>query len=100
MDYTGQNCGDYLIIDKKSDKKERARYLWEAHFEGYTKKLYVRQDNFSKGNVHNPEKSDKYGFLCDEKKMQIKIYILFGKIWNEDVMTQMMQAMLAMELKE
>lgn len=50
MDYTGQkflqNCGDYLIIDKKSDKKERARYLWEAHFEGYTKKLYVRQDNF------------------------------------------------------
>lgn len=68
MDYTGQkflqNCGDYLIIDKK----ERARYLWEAHFEGYTKKLYVRQSNFSKGNVHNPEKPDKYGFLCDEKK--------------------------------
>ena len=31
MDYTGQkflqNCGDYLIIDKKSDKKERARYI-------------------------------------------------------------------------
>lgn len=53
MDYTGQNCGDYLIIDKK----ERVRYLWEAHFEGYTKKLYVRQDNFSKGNVHNPEKT-------------------------------------------
>lgn len=52
MDYTGQkflqNCGDYLIIDKKSDKKERTRYLWEAHFEGYTKKLYVRQDNFSR----------------------------------------------------
>ena len=90
MDYTGQkflqNCGDYLIIDKKSDKKERTRYLWEAHFEGYTKKLYVRQDNFSKGNVHNPEKPDKYGFLYDEKKMQIKIYILFGKIcslWSQ-----------------
>lgn len=53
MDYTGQkflqNCGDYLIIDKKSDKKERTRFLWEAHFEGYFKKLYVRQDNFSKG---------------------------------------------------
>lgn len=26
------------------------------------------------------------------KKMQIKIYILFGKIWNEDVMTPMMRA--------
>ena len=76
MDYTGQkflqNCGDYLIIDKKSDKKERTRFLWEAHFEGYSKKLYVRQDNFSKGNVHNPEKPDKYGFLCDEEYIDKK----------------------------
>lgn len=81
MDYTGQkflqNCGDYLIIDKKSDKKERSRYLWEAHFEGYTKKLYVRQDNFSKGNVHNPEKPDKYGFLCDEKSADKNIYFVW-----------------------
>lgn len=100
MDYTGQkflqNCGDYLIIDKKSDKKERARYLWEAHFEGYTKKLYVRQSNFQRVTQKNQINMDFFVM----KKMQIKIYILFGKIWNEDVMTPMMQAMLAMELKE
>lgn len=81
MDYTGQkflqNCGDYLIIDKKSDKKERTRFLWEAHFEGYSKKLYVRQDNFSKGNVHNPEKPDKYGFLCDEEYIDKNIYFVW-----------------------
>lgn len=81
MDYTGQkflqNCGDYLIIDKKSDKKERTRFLWEAHFEGYFKKLYVRQDNFSKGNVHNPEKPDKYGFLCDEEHIDKNIYFVW-----------------------
>lgn len=81
MDYTGQkflqNCGDYLIIDKKSNKKQRTRYLWEAHFEGYSKILYVRQDSFTTGNVHNPEKPDKYGFLCDETNVDKNIYFVW-----------------------
>lgn len=50
MDYTGQkflqNCGDYLIIDKKSDKKEKTRFLWEAHFEGYSKKIVCQARQF------------------------------------------------------
>lgn len=41
------------------------------------KKLYVRQDNFSKGNVHNPEKPDKYGFLCDEEYIDKNIYFVW-----------------------
>ena len=28
-----QNCGDYLIIDRKSEKKVRNRYYYEGHFE-------------------------------------------------------------------
>jgi len=60
-----QNCGDYLIIDKKSNKKVRHRYYYEGHFEGYDRVLYFRLDIAQRGNVDNPDKRDEFGFLCD-----------------------------------
>lgn len=81
MDYSGQKflqkCGDYLIIDRKSTKKVRNRYYWEAHFEGYSKKLYVRVDSFKYGTVGNPEKPDENGFLCDLENVDKNIYFVW-----------------------
>jgi len=81
MDYTGkkfmQKCGDFLIIDKKSNKKIRNRYYWEAHFEGYDRVLYVRTDSFKGGSVGNPDKPDQYGFLCDVIDIDKKTYFIW-----------------------
>ena len=81
MDYTGkkfmQKCGDFLIIDKKSNKKIRNRYYWEAHFEGYDRILYVRTDSFKGGTVGNPDKPDEYGFLCDVTDVDKKTYFIW-----------------------
>ena len=82
MDYTGkkfmQKCGDFLIIDKKSNKKIRNRYYWEAHFEGYDRILYVRTDSFKGGTVGNPDKPDEYVFLCDVTDVDKKLFIAPG----------------------
>ena len=68
-DYTGnkytQGCGDILIIDKKSTKKSGNRYLWEAHFDGYDRKLYIKIYEAQIGNIANPDKPNEYGFLFD-----------------------------------
>lgn len=81
MDYTGkkfmQKCGDFLIIDRKSNKKIRNRYYWEAHFEGYSRTLYVRTDSFKNGTVGNPDKSDEFGFLCDIVDVDKRTYFIW-----------------------
>lgn len=81
MDYTGkkfkQNCGDFLIISKKSNVKIRNRYYWEAYFEGYDRVLYVRTDSFKSGLVNNPDKPDQYGFVCDMVDIDKKTYFIW-----------------------
>ena len=72
-----QNCGDYLIIDRKSEKKVRNRYYYEGHFEGYSRTIYFRLDSAQYGNVSNPDKRDEYGFLCDEKVVDSNIYFVW-----------------------
>lgn len=72
-----QNCGDVLIILGKSDKKVRNRYYYKGYFEGYTKIINFRLDIAQKGNVKNPDKPDKYGFLCDEKNTNSHIYYVW-----------------------
>lgn len=72
-----QNCGDYLIIDKKSNKKVRHRYYYEGHFEGYDRVLYFRLDIAQKGNVDNPDKRDEFGFLCDIPVEDRHIYFVW-----------------------
>lgn len=75
-----QNCGDWLIIDKKSNKKLKNRYLLEAHFEGYDRVLYVLPQSAKIGNVANPDKRDEYGFLCDETNVDKNIYMVWKNI--------------------
>lgn len=72
-----QNCGDYLIIDRKSEKKVRNRYYYEGHFEGYSRTIYFRLDSAQYGNVSNPDKRDEYGFLCDESAVDSNIYFVW-----------------------
>lgn len=72
-----QNCGDYLIIDGKSEKKVRSRYYYEGHFEGYSRTIYFRLDSAQYGNVSNPDKRDEYGFLCDEDVVDSNIYFVW-----------------------
>ena len=72
-----QNCGDYLIIDGKSEKKVRSRYYYEGHFEGYSRTIYFRLDSAQYGNVSNPYKRDEYGFLCDEDIVDSNIYFVW-----------------------
>lgn len=77
-DYSGmqftQQCGDILIVTKKSSFKVRNRYYWEGHFEGYSKIIKFRIDSAISGNIHNPEKPDEFGFLCDEIECNKHIY--------------------------
>lgn len=72
-----QNCGDYLIIDKKSNKKVRHRYYYEGHFEGYNRILYFRLDTAQKGKVDNLDKRDDFGFLCDVPVDNSHIYFVW-----------------------
>lgn len=72
-----QNCGDYLVIEGKSQKKIRHRYYYKGHFEGYNRKLYFRLDSAKCGNVSNPDKRDEYGFLCDEENASKHIYFIW-----------------------
>lgn len=72
-----QNCGDTLIVLEKSDKKVRNRYFYKGYFEGYSRIIEFRLDRAQKGNIRNPDKRDKYGFLCDEKKPDSYIYFVW-----------------------
>ena len=72
-----QNCGDYLVIDGKSEKKVRNRYYYKGHFDGYSRTIYFRLDSAKYGNVANPDKRDEYGFLCDEENVDKNIYFVW-----------------------
>lgn len=75
-----QKCGDYLIVDKKSDIKIRHRYYYEGHFQGYSKTILFRLDSAQAGIVGNPEKPDENGFLCDKEVINKKIYFVWKNI--------------------
>lgn len=69
-----QNCGDVLVVEGKSTKKVRNRYYYTGHFDGYSRKLYFRLDSAQYGLISNPDKRDKYGFICDESNIDKHIY--------------------------
>lgn len=40
--------------------------MYEGHFEGYSRTIVFRIDIAKYGNIKNPDKKDKYGFLYDK----------------------------------
>lgn len=75
-----QNCGDLFIIDRKSDRKDKNRYLYEGHFKGYSRTLYVHLYPLKKGLYANPDKKDEYGFICDKFPINKNIYFVWKNI--------------------
>jgi hypothetical protein len=49
-----QNCGDYIRVLKKSDKKANKDYLWECEFINYPAKVTAKKDHILNGLVDNP----------------------------------------------
>ena len=82
MDYTGQkflqNCGDYLIIDKRE-----LDFYGRLILKDISKNCMLGKTIFLKGMCiiqRNPINMD----FSVMRNTQIKTYTLFGKIWSED----------------
>ena len=50
-----QNCGDFLLVLRKTDKKQGNAYLYECEFQKYPFKLLALKQNILKNKVNNPE---------------------------------------------
>lgn len=75
-----QNCGDWLIIDSKSTTKVRNRYLYDCHFDGYTRKYVQRLDEIKSGLIKNIDQPDAFGFVCDARNVDTSIYFIWKNI--------------------
>lgn len=64
-----QNCGDTLIVLKKSNKQDNHKqYLYECNFEKYPLKnnIFAKKGNILLKKVENPNYPDEYGFFRGE----------------------------------
>ena len=76
-----QNCGDYLKVLNKTDKKSSNISLYECEFQKYPYKILAQKSHIIRGEIINYNIPDKYGFYLGEKHVNNKeIYKLWLRI--------------------
>ena len=82
-----QGCGDTLIVERKSSLKANKRFLYEGHFEGYTKNYTFQIYEAKSGRVKNLEKPNLNGFFVG-KHNTIKLSDETGKFEGGFILEQ------------
>ena len=72
-----QGCGDILIVERKSSLKANKRFLYEGHFEGYTKNYTFQIYEAKSGRVKNLEKPNLNGFFVGKHNTIKSIYYVW-----------------------
>lgn len=72
-----QGCGDTLIVERKSSIKANKRFLYEGHFEGYTKNYTFQIYEAKSGRVKNLEKPNLNGFFVGKHNTIKSIYYVW-----------------------